>query len=169
MGRLTPTIKREIIAKCHAFSSSGLPGVLLPESLCRHSKSIHGRDYKLVAQYIVFIVWDYLTKDEKNIWKTLSKVYMARGSHVIMLIPTILFIDQVFHYTYCNSTGSVDDVKTACTSFVDSIKSGCPELSASKLKVHLLLHLPECVEQFGPTIRKGNHLHACTLTLEFKK
>ena len=86
---------------------------------------------------------------------------MARGSHVIMLIPTILFIDQVLQYTYCNSTGSVDDVKTACTSFVDSIKSGCPELSASKLKVHLLLHLPECVEQLGPihhaTIQKGNH------------
>ena len=123
------------------------------------SKSFHGRDYKLVAQYIV---WDYLTKDEKNIWKTLSKVYMARGSHVIMLIPTILFIDQVFHYTYCNSTGSVDDVKTACTSFVDSIKSGCPELSASKLKVHLLLHLPEQsvwnnLVLHHATIQKGNH------------
>ena len=65
-------------------------------------------------------------------------------------------------YTYCNSTGSVDDVKTACTSFVDSIKSGCPELSASKLKVHLLLHLPEQsvwnnLVLHHATIRKGNH------------
>lgn len=74
MDRLTPMEKKEVIAKCRAFPSSGLPGNISPESLCRHNKSFHGRDYKLVAQYIIFVVWEHLTSAERKIWKALSKV-----------------------------------------------------------------------------------------------
>ena len=66
--------EKEVASKLTAFSWSGLPSTLSPEALCHHHKSLIGRDYKLVAQVALYILWDHLTGPEKEVWKALSKV-----------------------------------------------------------------------------------------------
>lgn len=73
MNRLTPREKLEIAAKIAVFPKSGFSSTLSP-SLPRTFKSFHGRDFKLLAQMSLFILWDYLTISEKKVWKMLSMV-----------------------------------------------------------------------------------------------
>lgn len=73
MARITPKEKREIKAKITAFPKSGFDSNLSP-SLCKVYGSFFGRDYKLFAQMCLYLLWEYLTQEEKMVWLSLSKV-----------------------------------------------------------------------------------------------
>lgn len=74
MDRLTPKEKREIKSKIIAFPKSGFDSSLSP-SLCKVYGSFFGRDFKLFAQMCLYLLWEYLTPQEKSVWLALSKVY----------------------------------------------------------------------------------------------
>ena len=74
MERLKPEEKKRIEARIEDFPHSGLPHKLYPNSIVKHFKSLHGGDLKLLAQIALFILWDFLTRTEKSVWKALSKV-----------------------------------------------------------------------------------------------
>lgn len=65
----------------------------------------------------------------------------------------ILFLWQIFHMAYSGSfqTELTDGYKETCHSFVEGIKECYPAL-LQKLKVHLLLHLVDCMVQYGPAV-----------------
>ena len=84
MSRLTSRQKEEIKARVESFPKSSFKTTLSP-SLCRVYRTFHGRDFKVLAQISLFILWEYLTPDEKNIWLALSKVctYVYLGILII--------------------------------------------------------------------------------------
>ena len=53
---------------------------------------------------------------------------------------------------YCTlfSERDHDKCKEICQDFVDAIIANFPALT-KKVKIHLLLHLPDCMLDFGPT------------------
>ena len=57
----------------------------------------------------------------------------------------------MFKITYIDDVqpGRYDEYKDICTSFVQSVSCSHPEM-LNKQKVHLLLHLPDTLLQFGP-------------------
>ena len=74
MDKLEPNEKRKIEAKLASFPQSGLPYQIPPEAVCKYYKSFVGRDFKVLAQMLLFVVWDHLTTSEQEVWKSLSKV-----------------------------------------------------------------------------------------------
>lgn len=75
MNRLKPTEKEEIRAKIISFPKSGFVSNLSP-ALCKVYGSFHGRDFKLLAQMCLFILWNYLTDAERKVWLALSEVLL---------------------------------------------------------------------------------------------
>jgi len=58
---------------------------------------------------------------------------------------------QVFKFVYCDTflPEMVDVYKSQCLAFTHAVERNCPELRR-KLKIHILLHLPDDMLQFGP-------------------
>lgn len=58
---------------------------------------------------------------------------------------------QVFRIVYCLPlrTCARREYEELCQAFVDSARDHCPEL-LRKVKVHLILHLVDCMVAFGP-------------------
>ena len=63
----------------------------------------------------------------------------------------IRIIYQVFKLVYCEkfTPDKVESMKSVCLEFARAVDRHCPELR-KKLKIHLLLHLPDHMLQFGP-------------------
>lgn len=73
MKRITAKEKKEIKARVIAFQTSGFEFHLSP-SVCKVYGSFFGRDFKVLAQMCLFLIWDYLTSSEQKVWLALSKV-----------------------------------------------------------------------------------------------
>ena len=59
---------------------------------------------------------------------------------------------QVFKIAYCQHfrLHSQEEVQQTCKELVSAVKQHTPEL-LKKVKIHLLLHLGDCITDFGPT------------------
>ena len=75
MGRLTSAQKVEIQAKIKSFDFSGFEAKL-GYNLCRHFRSFVGRDFKALAQIVLFLLTPYMKPEEKILWLLLSKVHI---------------------------------------------------------------------------------------------
>ena len=62
MGRLSTTQKDEIQARISSFDFSGCEDKL-SYSLCRHYQSFVGRDFKVLAQVVLFLLGPYMTPE----------------------------------------------------------------------------------------------------------
>ena len=69
-----------------------------------------------------------------------------------LIFISTLFL-EVFRLAYCHSFHPSDyhHVKTACQEFPTAIQRYKPQF-LQKPKVYLLLHLPDSMMQFGPTV-----------------
>ncbi|KAL5459987.1 hypothetical protein EMCRGX_G033391 [Ephydatia muelleri] len=129
MGRLTTVQRKEIQARISSFSFSGFD-MKLSRNVAKYFKSFVGRDFKILAQLALFVLPPYLTPGETEVWFALSKV---------------------FKFVYCDTflPEMVDVYKSQCLAFTHAVERNCPELRR-KLKIHILLHLPDDMLQFGP-------------------
>lgn len=73
IGTLTPVQKKEVLAKMSAFHYSGFDGKVLG-NIIYHHRSFVGRDYKAWAQMSLFIIGNYLSDNDKEVWLALMKV-----------------------------------------------------------------------------------------------
>lgn len=130
MDHLSSVQKKEILARINSFPTSGL-SCRITGNICYHYKSFVGCDFKAWMQVAVFIVSPYLSPCEMECWLLLSKV---------------------FRMCYCEdlTPGRIREYETICLEFVQKTQQHMPEYS-KRLKVHLLLHLVNCMEEFGPT------------------
>ena len=79
MSHLSPQRKQEVAARINAFPTSAFNSHLSP-GILTYFKSALGRDYRLLAQMVLFIIWDYLVGDEEQqVWLAMCKViqYLA--------------------------------------------------------------------------------------------
>eukprot|EP00731_Ephydatia_muelleri_P013525 Em0007g835a len=67
-------------------------------------------------------------------------------------LKVLLSFTKVFHIAYCEyfSLSIRDEWQELCQEFVSNVKQYMPAM-LQKQKIHLILHLTECMEQFGPS------------------
>lgn len=65
--------KDEVLARIRCFHYSGFKCRVLG-NIIYHHQSFAGRDYKAWAQMALFIIYPYLSNEDKKIWLALSKV-----------------------------------------------------------------------------------------------
>ncbi|KAL5491557.1 hypothetical protein EMCRGX_G016862 [Ephydatia muelleri] len=99
-------------------------------NISKYYKSFVGRDFKTLAQLALFVFPPLVSPGETEVQLALSKV---------------------FKLVYCErfTPDKVESMKSVCLGFAQAVGKHCPELR-SKLKIHLLLHLPDHMLQFGP-------------------
>ena len=154
MGRLSTKQKNEIQARVTNFDLCGID-YKLTYNLCRHFRSFIGRDFKALAQVALYLLTPYMTSVEEKVCLSLSKV---SGLFVLLYWSLMLgnvfqlILIQVFKLVYCQPfmQANYDEYKEVCEKFVSAVHEHCPELR-KKVKVHMILHLPENVKDFGPT------------------
>eukprot|EP00731_Ephydatia_muelleri_P004904 Em0002g1080a len=131
MSRLTKKEKEQMQAFMNAFDYSGFEVIPKPKRICNYSGSLVGRDIKAFAQMALFILEPYLSAGEKEVWIAMLKV---------------------FRIAYCGTlrTSMLDAYQGTCDAFVQAIKEHNPSMLKKK-KVHLVLHLPAALREFGPT------------------
>ena len=146
MGQLTTAQKAEVGARLRAFNFSGRKGRIHGDST-RYFGSFVGRDFKAWAQISIFILAPYLQQDEMSVWLSLSKVGTRYYTEVCKWLAL-----QVFQMAYCNQYRPDEkrQLEQVCVDFVLRVCQVYPGF-AQKPKVHLLLHLVQCMEWFGST------------------
>ena len=82
MDEMSPVQKNQISARVEAFDFSSFKSQLKSSSICRYYKSFNGKDFKMLAQVCLFIIWDYLTSAQKRVWLALSKVCINKFINV---------------------------------------------------------------------------------------
>lgn len=70
----------------------------------------------------------------------------------VYFITIASFYSKVFEITYCSyfAPSKLAEWNNTCEFFVESVKCHMPEM-LQKQKVHLFLHIVQCIIQFGPT------------------
>ncbi|KAL5482287.1 hypothetical protein EMCRGX_G022596 [Ephydatia muelleri] len=130
MPKFSAQQKREILARIRAFNTSGF-NTKMYGNVCQYYQSFVGRDFKGWAQMCLFILGPYLNEGDSEV---------------------LLAFTKVFQIAYCDifKASSADSCRNVCHAFVDSAKRHMPTL-LDKQKTHLLLHLVDCMVQFGPS------------------
>ncbi|KAL5494053.1 hypothetical protein EMCRGX_G015323 [Ephydatia muelleri] len=130
MPKFSAQQKREILARIRAFNTSGF-NTKMYGNVCQYYQSFVGRDFKGWAQMCLFILGPYLNEGDSEV---------------------LLAFTKVFQIAYCDifKASSADSCRNVCQAFVDSAKRHMPTL-LDKQKTHLLLHLVDCMVQFGPS------------------
>ena len=149
MARFSPQQRKEVLARIASFPFSGF-ALRLSRDISKYYKSFVGCDFKTLAQLALFVFPPLVSPGETEVWLALSKV------HVIVCVThlyiyTMYISVQVFKLVYCErfTPDKVESMKSVCLGFAQAVDKHCPELR-SKLKIHLLLHLPDHMLQFGP-------------------
>lgn len=81
--------KEEVLARIRAFNYSGFR-VRLFGNVISHHQSFVGRDYKAWAQMALFIIYPYLTDEDRLVWVALSKV--NNNLRLLWCVFTIIII-----------------------------------------------------------------------------
>eukprot|EP00731_Ephydatia_muelleri_P007439 Em0003g1687a len=128
--KLTSAQKAEVLARILAFNHSGFK-VKIHGILCYHYQSFVGRDYKAWMQMAVFILYPFLSDGELQVLVNLFKV---------------------FQIAYCDffELSKAEAWNQICADFVHSVRDFMPEM-LQKQKVHYVLHLVQCMHDFGPS------------------
>eukprot|EP00731_Ephydatia_muelleri_P019588 Em0012g413a len=129
MEQLSEKQRKEVVARIAALPSSGLTGGISSD-ISRHYKSFVGRDFKFLAQIAVFIFSPYLSEAEIEVW---------------------LALPMVFKMVYCDEfkPQKIELYRDVCHRFARAID--CYSVTwRKKLKIHLILHLPDSMLRFWP-------------------
>lgn len=147
MSTLNAKDKSQLRARMLTFTYSGFASRLTTD-ICRYVKSLVGRDFKALAQMAPFVILPHVPETIKPVWIALSKVTTISITVTLYSLKSHYYIVRI---VYCKtfSTADLPNYRHLCQSFVEAVKVGCPEL-LKKPKIHLILHLPDNMQDFGP-------------------
>jgi len=148
MERVSPVQKEEIQARICSLDYSGIE-FKLSYNLTRHFKSYVGRDFKAVAQVALHLLTPYMLPHEKTVWFSLSKVSCNTTCDAKFMFGVWIIL-QVFKVAYCQhfKLSNSEECQQVCEKFVRDVQDHFPELQ--KVKIHLILHMPQHMKDFGP-------------------
>ncbi|KAH9450714.1 hypothetical protein H4Q26_015117 [Puccinia striiformis f. sp. tritici PST-130] len=133
ISKLSDTNKSILIARLEAFDSSNLNvGSMKPCYMIKHIKSLVGRQFKIILQAVPFVLLNLINAERQRIWKALCK-----------LCPLI------FQTHITNMDKYITDLKRHINEFMYHLIKSTAQW-VHKPKLHMLLHLPECILCFGP-------------------
>ncbi len=133
-------LREEIQAVLSAFNFSGFK-VKVSNKLIKHYKSFVGRDFKAVAQCALFVFKNYFSNAEKCVW-----LWLVLGLICVPRIQKLEVLLQVFKISYCEFFNISDQTlcQEICKDFDEKIYHYFPDYRR-KVKIHLLLHLVDCL------------------------
>ena len=98
MNALSPSQKKEILARISSFNYSGFSGCLTSNVTC-YSQSSVGRNFKIWAQMAPFILHPYISTDNLELWIALSDVG-TMGIHIHICVCACLLPLNFFIMTF---------------------------------------------------------------------
>jgi hypothetical protein len=133
MGRMKPTKLSTVEGWYRAFKTTSLniPS-LSPYYMAKHSSNFVGKEFKTVLQSAPFVLFDFMTDDERLAWSALCElaplVFQTQIEEMDVYLASLRFHIQKFLFYIIRTT----------------------EQWINKPKFHMLVHLPESIERFGP-------------------
>jgi hypothetical protein len=133
MGRAKPAELGEIEGWYRAFSTTSLniPS-FSPYYMAKHSSNFVGKEFKMVLQSAPFVLSKFFTNDERLAWGALCQlaplVFQTRIEDMASYLINLRFHIQKFLFYIIRTTAQW----------------------INKPKFHMLVHLPESIERFGP-------------------
>ncbi|CAB4016525.1 Hypothetical predicted protein [Paramuricea clavata] len=131
MKTLSAANKMKIKARIEAFDFSAFPQKIA-SSITRMHGSLVGRDCKVWAKVAVFLLMDIVSDDELEVWYNLSDIFAIA-------------------YNPCVNRDDREKMDMAISHFLETVENVHPEF-LRKPKIHMLLHLPDDIFNFGPAI-----------------
>ncbi|RDX41700.1 hypothetical protein OH76DRAFT_1489271 [Lentinus brumalis] len=107
----------------------------MADYMCRYRGSLIGKHFKTISQVMVFAVSGLV--DE-----VLERAWLAVGRLTVLIWEAQIDNIKVF----------VEELRSAINEVLDFAATLSPGLVTDKNKLHILLHLPEHVERFGPAL-----------------
>ncbi|EPQ57708.1 hypothetical protein GLOTRDRAFT_126197 [Gloeophyllum trabeum ATCC 11539] len=130
------------------LQSSSIDGLTIPpiraSYLWQYRNSLIGKQFKEILQTAVFHLYELVDSNKFDLWK-------ATGSLCALLwFPEIPNFEEY-----------IADVKVAAANVLDIFAKINPSKISTKIKLHLLDHLPEDIRRFGPIIGRSTELFEC--------
>ncbi|KNZ48692.1 hypothetical protein VP01_547g1, partial [Puccinia sorghi] len=122
-----------LIGRLQSFNSTSLNiASMMPQYLIQHIKSLVGRHFNIILQAAPFILLEFLSPKRKQIWLALCNlaplIFQAKIENMDAHLKNLkLHIKQLLFHLINSSAHWVQ-----------------------KLKLHMLLHLPDSIQRFGP-------------------
>ncbi|KAJ6555775.1 hypothetical protein B0H19DRAFT_902080, partial [Mycena capillaripes] len=112
--------------------------------IMQYANSLIGRQFKTIAQTNVFHVHGLVTEDQFAVWRTVGE------------LSALLWFTEIRDVKeYCN------DIRIAAGNVLDVFAVVDPTKIISKIKLHLLAHIPEDVIAFGPLVGVITEIYEC--------
>ncbi|KAH9831856.1 uncharacterized protein C8Q71DRAFT_798855 [Rhodofomes roseus] len=126
----------EFRAKLSSLGRSGLriPNIMA-DYLCRYRSSLIGKHFKTLSQIMAFAVCGLVDQDLQDTWFALGRL-------------TVL----IWETEITNMSAYVKDLRDAIRDVMDFAAKQSPSLITLKNKFHILSHLPDHIERFGPAL-----------------
>jgi hypothetical protein len=133
MKGLPAGVVPEVMARYESFDTKGLnvPS-MRPYYLTKHYSNLIGKDFKVAVQAAPFVLFEYMSEDERFVWSALCQLApLVFQTHIADMDAYQISLRQlirVFIYHLIKTTAQW----------------------VNKPKIHMLLHLADSILRFGP-------------------
>ncbi|KAH9807975.1 hypothetical protein DFH28DRAFT_1199728 [Melampsora americana] len=133
ISKLSPGELSNLTGQWQSFDISGLNcPAIQPRNMVHYAHSLLGKDFRVVLQAAPFVLFKFLPDDYRHCW--ISLVHLA----------SYIFQNQIF-----NKEKYLSDLKIVVARFLSQLVALTAQWT-NKPKFHMLTHLPDSVDRFGP-------------------
>ncbi|KAF9780464.1 hypothetical protein BJ322DRAFT_1128850 [Thelephora terrestris] len=115
-----------------------------PEYMIQYAKSLVGRQLKTIIQSFVFVAYDLVSSDLFSVWKAIGE------------LTALLWMSEIV-----DPKQHQGDLEIAIANVLDSFATIDPLKIISKIKLHLLTHIPDDVRDYGPLVGEATEVFEC--------
>ncbi|KAA1138086.1 hypothetical protein PGTUg99_029966 [Puccinia graminis f. sp. tritici] len=133
MKGLPAGVVPEVMARYESFDTKGLNAPSMrPYYLTKHYSNLIGKDFKVAIQAAPFVLFEYMSEDERLVWSALCQlaplVFQTHIAEMDAYQVSLRQLIRVFIYHLIKTTAQW----------------------VNKPKIHMLLHLADSILRFGP-------------------
>jgi hypothetical protein len=133
MDNMPDSCLPSILARWKSFDPSGLNiPPIQPKTLTQFYQSLVGKDFRTILQTVPFVLYPHLSDDRRKMWTALAHL----GS-------------LIFQTRITNIPSYLDSFKKLVNIFLGHLIRWSAQWT-NKPKFHMLIHLVECIQRFGP-------------------
>ncbi|KAH9809240.1 hypothetical protein DFH28DRAFT_934282 [Melampsora americana] len=135
MANLPDSALPSVMAQWKSFDTSGLNILpIQPKTMTQFYQSLVGKDFCTILQTVPFVLFPHFSPDRRRLWTALSHL----GSYVFQ--PQITDMNSYLH-----------NLKKLVNIFLGHLTRWTAQWT-NKPKFHMLIHLVESIERFGPLL-----------------